>query len=200
MRTLLVTLVITLGGCVAQAQDDAMQAAQLAVQQSFQASQLATQQAIQAMQASQQAAQSSQIAMQDTTPPPVGLSLTATPKFSVKQGAFSAPVTVKIQDASRGAIIYYTTDGWTPTINSTRYKGPITIDSNTTFKPLLLHLILYEVGWPPPNTQSKLPTRLCPQRPRHPFCPPRQSLPPSLLMANSCSPRALRCDLSLPRP
>ena len=138
MRTLLVILVMALSARVAQAQDAAQaaqQAAMQASQQAMQASQLATQQA---MEASQQAAQSAQIAMQNTTPPPVGPSLTATPKFSVKQGAFSAPVTVRIQDRSRGAIIYYTTDGWTPTISSTRYKGPITIDSNTTIQAIAI--------------------------------------------------------------
>jgi hypothetical protein len=90
MRTLLATLVVTLGACVAQAQNDAAQAAQQASQQATQAAMQASQQASQqAMEASQQAAQSAQIAMQNTTPPPVGPSLTATPKFSLKQGAFS---------------------------------------------------------------------------------------------------------------
>ena len=139
MRTLLATLVVTLGACVAQAQNDAAQAAQQASQQATQAAMQASQQASQqAMEASQQAAQSAQIAMQNTTPPPVGPSLTATPKFSLKRGAFSTPVTVKIQDRTRGAIIYYTTDGWTPTINSPRYKGPITIDSNTTIQAIAI--------------------------------------------------------------
>jgi Chitobiase/beta-hexosaminidase C-terminal domain len=123
MRTLLVTLVIALSACVAKAQDAA------------QAAQQATQQAIQA---NQQAAQSAQIAMQNATPPPAGPSLAATPKFSLKQGVVSAPVTLRIQDKSRGAIIYYTIDGWTPTINSTRYKGPITIDSNTTIQAIAI--------------------------------------------------------------
>jgi hypothetical protein len=147
MRVLLVILVVALSGCVADAQNDAAQAAQ----QAMQAAQLASQQAIQAsqqgmqdvqlanqqaMQASQQAAQSSQIASQNTPPP--GPRLTATPKFSAKQGAFSAPVTVTIRDASRGAIIYYTTDGWTPTVNSTRYKGPIAVDSNTTVQAIAI--------------------------------------------------------------
>ena len=139
MRTLLATLVATLTACVAQAQNDAAQAAQQASQQATQAAMQGSQQASQqAMEASQQAAQSAQIAMQNTTPPPVGPSLTATPKFSLKQGAFSAPVTVRIQDRTRGAIICYTTDGWTPTINSPRYKGPITIDSNTTIQAIAI--------------------------------------------------------------
>jgi hypothetical protein len=41
---------------------------------------------------------------------------------------------VKITDRTRGAVIYYTTDGWTPTAKSTRYKGPFTIDSTTTLQ------------------------------------------------------------------
>jgi hypothetical protein len=31
-------------------------------------------------------------------------------------------------------VIYYTTDGWTPTTASKRYRGPITIDSTTTLQ------------------------------------------------------------------
>jgi len=136
MRTLLLVLVIALGACGAEAQvDAAQQASQQATQAAMDASQQATQQAIQA---NQQATQSAQIAMQNATPPPAGPSLAATPKFSLKQGVFSAPVALKIQDKSRGAIIYYTTDGWTPTINSTRYKGPITIDSNTTIQAIAI--------------------------------------------------------------
>jgi type II secretory pathway pseudopilin PulG len=139
MRTLLMFFVAAFSGYVAQAQNDAAQLAQQAAQQAMQAaqeaSQLATQQVIQA---SQQAAQLSQNVIQDTTTPRPGPSFTATPKFSVKHGTFSAPVTVKIQDATRGAIIYYTTDGWTPTINSTRYKGPIAIDSNTTIQAIAI--------------------------------------------------------------
>jgi Chitobiase/beta-hexosaminidase C-terminal domain len=104
--------VVAFSGYVAQAQNDAAQLAQQAAQQGMQAAQEASQLATQqAMQASQQAAQLSQNAIQDTTTPRPGLSFTATPKFSVKHGTFSAPVTVKIQDATRAAIIYYTTDG-----------------------------------------------------------------------------------------
>src|ERR1700722_6248005 len=138
MRTLLLMLISALIGCVAQAQNDAAQAAQQPSQQATQTAQQASQLAArQAMQAAQQA-KSAQTAIQDTPLLPSGPSFTATPKFSVKPGAFSAPVTVKIKDASRGAIIYYTTDGWTPTINSTRYKGPIPIDSNTTIQAIAI--------------------------------------------------------------
>ena len=47
-------------------------------------------------------------------------------------------VTVKIKDSTRGAVIYYTTDGWTPTAASTRYMGPITIDSTTTLQAIAI--------------------------------------------------------------
>ena len=56
------------------------------------------------------------------------------PTFSVKAGTYSSAKTVKIKDAMRGAVIYYTTDGWTPTVASTRYTGPITIDSTMTLQ------------------------------------------------------------------
>src|ERR1019366_6431068 len=62
----------------------------------------------------------------------------AAPKFSVKPGAYSAAVTLKIKDSTREAVIYYTTDGWTPTVASTRYMGPITIDSTTTLQAIAI--------------------------------------------------------------
>ena len=62
----------------------------------------------------------------------------AKPKFSVKPGAYSKAVTLKLKDSTRGAVIYYTTDGWTPTAESTRYIGPITIDSTTTLQAIAI--------------------------------------------------------------
>jgi hypothetical protein len=62
----------------------------------------------------------------------------ATPKFSVKSGMYSSAVTVKIKDSGRGSTIYYTTDGWTPTATSSRYTGPITIDSTTTLQAIAI--------------------------------------------------------------
>ena len=111
----------------------AAQQAQQAAQQASQAAQQANQDAIRhAQQASEDAArasqQASQNAQQHICPP------AARPKFSVKAGAFTKPVTVKIRENTRGAVVYYTTDGWTPTTNSTRYTGPITITSTTTLQ------------------------------------------------------------------
>jgi hypothetical protein len=42
--------------------------------------------------------------------------------------------TVTIKDATSGAVIYYTTNGATPTTGSARYTGPITISSSVTLK------------------------------------------------------------------
>ncbi|HST09346.1 MAG TPA: chitobiase/beta-hexosaminidase C-terminal domain-containing protein [Terriglobales bacterium] len=108
----------------------AQQAAQQANQDAMHASQEAMRQA---QQANEDAARASQQASHNASNshicPPA-----ARPKFSVKGGAFAKPVTVKIRENTRGAVVYYTTDGWTPTINSTRYTGPITIASTTTLQ------------------------------------------------------------------
>ncbi|MGD0911221.1 MAG: chitobiase/beta-hexosaminidase C-terminal domain-containing protein [Terracidiphilus sp.] len=95
----------------------AMQASQMAAQQSMQASQ----------QASQQAMQASQLAAQNSGPV-VGLA--SRPTFSVVPGSVTAGTTVRLKSSSRHATIYYTTDGWTPTVFSTRYVGPIAIDQS----------------------------------------------------------------------
>jgi hypothetical protein len=112
----------------------AAQQAQQAAQQASQAAQHANQEAMrQAQQANEDATRASQQASQNAQlahicPP------AAKPKFSVKAGTFTKPVTVKIRDNTRGAVVYYTTDGWTPTTNSERYTGPITITSTTTLQ------------------------------------------------------------------
>jgi hypothetical protein len=119
------------------AQDPGAQAAQQAMQQAQQAQQFA-------IEATQQAQQDAQRAMQNATHAANAQSyqpyfgLTSTPKFSVKPGAYSASTKVKLTDATRGAIIYYTTDGWTPTAASQRYMGPITISSTTTLQAIAI--------------------------------------------------------------
>jgi hypothetical protein len=141
MRTYLTLLTLILAATFVVAQDPGMQAAQQASQQ---ATQMATQAAQQAndqmMQASQQA---NQTMMQNAQQAAQGTSecyrcFAAKPKFSVKPGAYSKAVTLKLKDSTRGAVIYYTTDGWTPTAESTRYIGPITIDSTTTLQAIAI--------------------------------------------------------------
>jgi len=114
----------------------AAQAAQQATQMAQQAAQQANDQMMQAaQQANQQAMQNAQLAAQTTSCYRCGA---AAPKFSVKPGNYSATVTLKIKDSTRGAVIYYTKDGWTPTAASTRYMGPITIDSTTTLQAIAI--------------------------------------------------------------
>ena len=134
MRTYLTLLTLALAAAFALAQDPGMQAAQ-AAQMAQQAAQQANDQMMQAaQQANQQAMQNAQQAAQ-TSCYRCGA---AAPKFSVKPGAYSRAVTLKIKDSTRGAVIYYTTDGWTPTAASTRYMGPITIDSTTTLQAIAI--------------------------------------------------------------
>ena len=123
------------------AQDPGAQAAQQAMQQAQQDAMQAQQFA---MQAAQQAQQDAQRAQQDAmnaanaanSGPYFGL--TAPPKFSIKSGTLASPTKVRLTDSTRGAIIYYTTDGWTPTTGSPRYAGPITISSTTTLQAIAI--------------------------------------------------------------
>jgi len=117
----------------AQAQDPGIAAAQQATQMATQAAQQANDQMMQAAQQANQAAmQNAQQAASSF--PECYRCFAAKPKFSVKTGAYSAPVTLKMKDSTRGEVIYYTTDGWTPTAASARYMGPITIDATTTLQ------------------------------------------------------------------
>ena len=53
------------------------------------------------------------------------------PVFPVNAGYVPRGTQVTIASPSPDAVIYYTTDGWTPTEASLRYTGPITINGET---------------------------------------------------------------------
>jgi hypothetical protein len=57
----------------------------------------------------------------------ISSSVTAAPIFSLAPGTYKFAQTLTITDTTPGAIIHYTTDGTTPTGNSTVYTGPITV-------------------------------------------------------------------------
>src|SRR4030088_3609858 len=137
MRTYLTLLTLILAASSVLAQDPGMQAAQQATQMATQAAQQANDQMMQAsQQANQTMMQNALQAAQNT--PECYRCFAAKPKFSVKPGAYSKAVTLKLKDSTRGAVIYYTMDGWTPTAESTRYTGPITIDSTTTLQAIAI--------------------------------------------------------------
>ncbi|MCR4286245.1 MAG: chitobiase/beta-hexosaminidase C-terminal domain-containing protein, partial [Candidatus Kaiserbacteria bacterium] len=59
---------------------------------------------------------------------------TATPSPSVSGGTFSSPQSIQLSSLTAESIIYYTTDGSTPTTSSTVYVEAISIASTTNLK------------------------------------------------------------------
>jgi hypothetical protein len=60
------------------------------------------------------------------------IAATSVPTFSPAAVAYSSAVPVTISDATTGALIYYTTDGTTPTTASSVYVGPVTVSATQT--------------------------------------------------------------------
>src|SRR6202035_4194372 len=61
---------------------------------------------------------------------------TATPSFSPGTGTYSSTQSVTISDATSGAVIYYTSDGSTPTTSSAVYSSAISVSASSTLKAL----------------------------------------------------------------
>jgi hypothetical protein len=66
------------------------------------------------------------------------LTPTATPVLSPKPAIYTLPQKVSISDATKGAAIYYTTDGTTPTTASTKYTTPINVAVTETIEAIAL--------------------------------------------------------------
>jgi hypothetical protein len=64
----------------------------------------------------------------------VGQSVTATPTFNPAAGTYTAAQNVTLFDSTAGAVIYYTTDGTTPTTSSGVYSAPIQVTTSETVK------------------------------------------------------------------
>jgi len=85
-----------------------------------------------------------QMAQQNSDP---AMGITAQPKFSVKQGKIQPGTMVHVTCPTHYAVIYYTTNGWSPTTSSRRYTGPIPITATTT---------LQAIAQAPKMTQSSI--------------------------------------------
>ena len=60
------------------------------------------------------------------------------PRLRQEAGPAPGTVVVPMEDPSRGASIFYTTDGWTPTPVSERYMGPVTIRQRVTVQAIAI--------------------------------------------------------------
>jgi uncharacterized repeat protein (TIGR03803 family) len=58
----------------------------------------------------------------------------ATPVFSPTAGTYTSVQSISITDATAGSAIYYTTNGTTPTISSSKYSGAITVSATETIE------------------------------------------------------------------
>lgn len=74
----------------------------------------------------------------ESTPPPLVDNFVPTARATPPGGTFTAPVSVTLTcedpEGSGCVATYYTTDGSSPTSNSNRYTGPITVAVTTTLK------------------------------------------------------------------
>lgn len=152
-------LVLVLGCTSAFAQDPGALAAQQATDQAMQQAAQANAQAMQQMQQAQQQASTAAATTDAATTPTVVY--TMPPKFSVKAGTVKSGTTVRLKSRTHYAVIYYTTNGWTPTTASRRYDGPIPIDATMQLQaiaiaPSMLRSPISSARYSVPGTQPAI--------------------------------------------
>ena len=64
--------------------------------------------------------------------------VTAVPTFSPAGGTYGSTQTIAIADSTPGAIVYYTTDGSTPTPSSPVYSAPLIVSTTTTLQAIAI--------------------------------------------------------------
>jgi hypothetical protein len=64
----------------------------------------------------------------------INLPKAATPTFTPAGGSYTSAQNVTIASTTTGAVIYYTTDGSTPTASSTLYSAPVAVTATRTLK------------------------------------------------------------------
>jgi uncharacterized repeat protein (TIGR03803 family) len=84
----------------------------------------------------------------------------AAPVFSVKTGTYAKAFKVAISDTTSGATIYYSTNGATPSKNSTRYTGPISVSANETVQAIAIarNHLASKVTWEVYTIETAVPT------------------------------------------